>query len=54
MGCPCKEMIADDVRERLLRLEGIDQVEVTETFEEWRHDHLSGRGRRTLRALGVS
>lgn len=54
MGCPCKEMIADDVRERLLELEGVDQVEVTETFEEWRHDHLSRRGRRTLRELGVT
>ena len=54
MGCPCKEMIADDVRERLLQLEDVDQVEVKETFEEWRHDDLSQRGRRTLRELGVT
>ena len=54
MGCPCKEMIADDVRERLLQLEDVDQVEVKETFEEWRHDDLTQRGRRTLRELGVT
>jgi metal-sulfur cluster biosynthetic enzyme len=54
MGCPCKEMIADDVRDRLLQLDGVEQVEVEETFEEWRHDHLSRRGRRTLRELGVA
>ena len=54
MGCPCKEMIADDVRERLLQLEDVDQVEVKETFEEWRHDDLTQRGRRTLQELGVT
>jgi metal-sulfur cluster biosynthetic enzyme len=54
MGCPCKEMIVDDVRDRLLELEGVDQVEVEESFEDWRHDHISKRGRRALRELGVT
>jgi metal-sulfur cluster biosynthetic enzyme len=53
MGCPCKEMIADDVRERLLRLDGVDRVEVEESFEQWRYDHISRPGRDALRALGV-
>ena len=54
MGCPCKEMIADDVRDALLAVEGITQVEVHEVFEPWTHRNLSRRARRTLTELGVT
>jgi metal-sulfur cluster biosynthetic enzyme len=54
MGCPCKEMIADDVRDALLALEGIERVEVEEVFEPWTHRDLTTRARRTLHDLGVT
>ena len=53
MGCPCQDLIKADVRERLLRLDGVDEVEIEECFEEWRREHMSRRGVRRLRELGV-
>ena len=54
MGCPCKEMIADDVRDALLGVEGVDEVEVEEVYEPWTHRDLSRRARTTLSELGVT
>lgn len=54
LGCPCKEMIADDVRDALLAVDGIERVEVKEVFEPWTHRNLSLRARRTLNGLGVT
>jgi metal-sulfur cluster biosynthetic enzyme len=54
MGCPCKEMIADDVRAALLAVDGVEAVEVEEVWEPWTHRDLSARGRRTLREIGVA
>jgi len=53
MGCPCQDLIKADVRDRLLKLEGVEQVEIDECFEEWRRDDMSRRGIRRLRELGV-
>jgi metal-sulfur cluster biosynthetic enzyme len=53
LGCPCKDLIVEDVRTRLLALDGIEEVEVEEVYEEWTRAHVSERGRRALRALGV-
>jgi len=54
LGCPCQDLIKADVRDRLLRLEGVREVEIEECFEEWRCDHMSRRGVRKLRELGVA
>jgi metal-sulfur cluster biosynthetic enzyme len=54
MGCPCKEMIADDVRDALLAVEGVERVEVEEVYEPWTHRDLTARARRTMRELGVA
>ncbi|MBV9310244.1 MAG: metal-sulfur cluster assembly factor [Solirubrobacterales bacterium] len=54
LGCPCKEMIADDVRDALLKLDGVERVEVEEVFEPWSHGDLSFRARHTLKHLGVA
>jgi metal-sulfur cluster biosynthetic enzyme len=54
MGCPCKEMIADDVRDALLAVDGIERVEINEVFEPWTHRDLSRDARRTLTRLGVT
>jgi len=54
MGCPCKEMIADDVREALLAVDGVEAVEVEEVWEPWTHRDLSTQARRTMREIGVA
>lgn len=54
MGCPCKEMIADDVRDALLAVDGVQRVAVEEVYEPWTHRDLTPRARRTMRGLGVT
>jgi metal-sulfur cluster biosynthetic enzyme len=54
LGCPCKEMIADDVRDALLAVDGVERVEVEEVYEPWTHRDLTPRARRTMRGLGVT
>ena len=53
LGCPCIDLIEDDIRERLLRLEGVEQVEVREVFDQWTRRDISARGLKLLRATGV-
>jgi metal-sulfur cluster biosynthetic enzyme len=54
LGCPCIELIEDDIREALLELEGVEQVEVREVFDRWSRRDISARGLRLLRASGVA
>ena len=53
LGCPCKDLIAEDVRNRLLAVDGVEAVEIEEVFDEWGAGDMSPRGRRALRELGV-
>ena len=54
LGCPCIELIEDDICERLLRLDGVDDIEVREVFEQWTRRDISPRGLRLLRTSGVA
>jgi metal-sulfur cluster biosynthetic enzyme len=54
LGCPCIELIEDDIRERLLELDGVDQVEVREVFDRWTRRDISTKGLELLRASGVT
>lgn len=54
LGCPCIELIEDDIRERLLDLDGVEQVEVREVFERWTRRDISTKGLELLRASGVT
>jgi len=54
LGCPCIELIEDDIRERLLQLEGVEQVEVREVFDRWTRRDISTKGLELLRASGVT
>ena len=54
LGCPCIGLIEHDVEERLLQLEGIDQVEVVESFEPWTRTEVSAKGLALLRGVGVA
>ena len=54
LGCPCIDLIEDDIRERLLALDEVERVDVREVFEQWTRRDISRRGLRLLRASGVA
>jgi metal-sulfur cluster biosynthetic enzyme len=54
LGCPCTELIRDDIEERLLRLPGVERVEVEEVFEPWSRADITPRGLVSLRRVGVA
>ena len=54
MGCPCMEMIQDDIRERLGRLAGIERVEIEIVWEPWTRRDISPEGWKQLRKVGVT
>lgn len=53
LGCPCTDMIQEDIESRLLDVEGIDSVEIEEVFESWSRRDISRKGLVTLRELGI-
>jgi len=53
LGCPCINLIEHDVEERLLQMEGIDRVEVVESFDPWTRKDISRRGLVLLHQAGV-
>jgi metal-sulfur cluster biosynthetic enzyme len=53
-GCPVVDWIARDVRERLLREEGVDQVVVAVVWDPpWSSERVSEAGREALRRWGI-
>lgn len=54
LGCPCTDMIQEDIESRLLELDGIEKVEIEEVFEPWDRRNISHGGLETLRALGLT
>jgi len=53
MGCPCMDLIQEDITARLQRLPGVQRVELEVVWEPWSRAHISAEGRRRLRRLGV-
>jgi metal-sulfur cluster biosynthetic enzyme len=53
LGCPCIDLIERDVEQRLLQLDGVERVEVTESFEPWTRRDITRRGLARLRRVGV-
>jgi metal-sulfur cluster biosynthetic enzyme len=53
LGCPCTELIRDDIEERLLQLPGIEEVVVEEVYEPWSRADITPRGLAELRRVGV-
>ena len=53
LGCPCIELIEHDIRERLLLMDGIDRVEIVESYDLWTRKSISRRGLVQLRRAGV-
>jgi metal-sulfur cluster biosynthetic enzyme len=54
LGCPCIELIQDDIRERLLQLDDVEDVVVREVFDRWSRRDISARGLTILRESGVA
>jgi metal-sulfur cluster biosynthetic enzyme len=54
LGCPCTEMIREDIESRLLQMDGIDDVEIEEVFEPWSRRDISADGLVALREMGVT
>lgn len=54
MGCPAMDMILDDARARLLRVPGVEQVEIEVVWEPaWTPARLTEEGRDTLSMWGI-
>ena len=54
LGCPCIDLIEDDIRERLLELDDVERVDVREIFDPWTRRDISVRGLKLLQASGVT
>jgi metal-sulfur cluster biosynthetic enzyme len=55
IGCPAREMLEDDVRERLLGVSGVHSVEIEVVWSPpWTKERLTARGRELLLASGYS
>jgi metal-sulfur cluster biosynthetic enzyme len=55
MGCPAMDMIQDDIRTRLLMIDGIDTVDIEVVWEPvWTKARLTSEGRDALLLCGVS
>ncbi len=55
MGCPCIDMILDDVRTRLGQEPDVDQVEIEVVWSPaWNKSRLSERGREIMLMSGVT
>ena len=53
MGCPATDMIQDDIRDRLLQMEGIEEVEIEEVWDSWSRENISKKGLIQLQNVGV-
>jgi metal-sulfur cluster biosynthetic enzyme len=53
LGCPCIQLIEQDVQDRLLRMDGIDRVEVVESYDLWTRRDITRQGLLQLRRAGV-
>jgi metal-sulfur cluster biosynthetic enzyme len=55
MGCPASDFILDDVRERLLREEGVREVRIKVVWNPpWTAARLTQEGRDALEAWGLA
>jgi metal-sulfur cluster biosynthetic enzyme len=54
-GCPVGDMLADEIRDRVMSIPGVKDVHVEFTFDPlWTPERISEEGRQMLRAFGFS
>lgn len=55
VGCPALDLIRRDVRERLLRVDGVDEVAVKFVYHPpWTSDRITEAGRKQLASFGIA
>ena len=55
MGCPASDFILDDVRDRLLREPGVDEVRINVVWDPpWTAARMTEAGRDALEAWGLA
>ena len=54
-ACPCMEFIMEDIRERLLREDGVDTVNVRDVWNPpWTSERMTAHARTLLKSFGVA
>ena len=54
-ACPCMDFIHEDIRERLLREEDIDEVKINQVWDPpWTVERISEAGKKILKQSGVA
>ena len=54
-ACPCMDFIHEDIKERLLKEEDIDEVKINQVWDPpWTTDRISDEGRKKLKLCGVA
>jgi metal-sulfur cluster biosynthetic enzyme len=54
MGCPAMDMIQEDIRERLLREDDVDEVRIEIVWDPvWTRARIREESRETMRRLGI-
>lgn len=54
-ACPCMDFIHEDIRERLLREEDIEDVKINQVWDPpWTVDRISEAGKMKLKECGVA
>jgi ring-1,2-phenylacetyl-CoA epoxidase subunit PaaA len=53
MGCPAMDMIQDDIRDRILEMDGIDEVGIEVVWETWSRKDITPLGKKQLKRVGV-
>lgn len=54
-ACPCMEFIIEDIRERLLKEDGIDSVTVRDVWDPpWTSERMTEHARALLKSFGVA
>jgi metal-sulfur cluster biosynthetic enzyme len=55
MGCPAMDMIQEDIRDRLLREDDVEQVAIEITWDPvWTRARVREEARATMRKLGIA
>lgn len=53
IACPARVQIMEDVENRLLKLTGVEKVEITEVFKPWSRKNITPGGRKALSLVAV-
>jgi metal-sulfur cluster biosynthetic enzyme len=54
-ACPCMDFIHEDIRERLLKEEDIEEIKINQVWDPpWTVDRISEAGKQKLKECGVA